>query len=239
MKKIIPFILSLFILLPGCSNDDTIKIPEKEITKEKANEIFQEICKKVDEVYENIKSGEESFFWSRVATEKSAVYKMELSIDNETKQSIEVSFINNNYHSGYYYNFNVSEETLYSYSIQDEIIKKYYGMDINKEHSAAFSWKIIVDNKALYYKGEMIKTTGLSSSFIDENTKFYSSKKGELYIDYSSPYDIDYKFYFKNYLPVLYKEIHRNKDKIVKTTFKNKAIINPPDVSNYTIVETN
>lgn len=46
MKKTISFILSLFILLPGCSNDDTIKIPKKEITKEKANEIFQEICKK-------------------------------------------------------------------------------------------------------------------------------------------------------------------------------------------------
>lgn len=125
---------------------------------------------------------------------------MELSIDNETKQSIEVSLINNNYYSGYYYNFNVSEETLYSYSIQDETIKKYYGMDINKEHSAAFSWKIIVDNKALYYKGEMIKKTGLSSSFIDENTKFYSSKEGELYIVFEDEKD-SYKYYFNNYLP--------------------------------------
>ena len=40
MKKAIPFILSLYILLPGCRNDDTIKIPKKEITKEKALNIF-------------------------------------------------------------------------------------------------------------------------------------------------------------------------------------------------------
>ena len=48
MKKCVPFILSLFILLPGCSNDDTIKIPKKEITKEEALNIFNLIDEKIN-----------------------------------------------------------------------------------------------------------------------------------------------------------------------------------------------
>ena len=62
MKKAIPFILSLFILLPGCSNDDTIKIPKKEITKEKALNIFNSIDEKVNEYLKEIKDNEKSFY---------------------------------------------------------------------------------------------------------------------------------------------------------------------------------
>ena len=196
MNKCIPFILSLLILLPGCSNDDTIKIPKKEITKEEALNIFNSIDEKINEYIKEIKDNEKSFY---------GIYEVEKYMGDtirDSKIECSVDFKNNEA----FYLIQVDDIKTGTYIIYDDVELDYklYSLSDNKyferedDDKATSLWNSNVENAIAMYETILVSYHEIET-YLD-NSKFYSSRKGELYIVYEDEKD-SYNYYFKDYLP--------------------------------------
>ena len=196
MKKVIPFILSLFILLPGCSNDDTIKIPKKEITKEKALNIFNSIDEKINEYIKEIKDNEKSFYGiyevEKYMGETLRDSKIECSVDFKNNEALNLIQVDD-FKTGTYIVYDDEELDCKLYSL---IEKKYY--ERKEDDKATSLWNSNVENTISMYETILVSYHEIEA-YLD-NSKFYSSRKGELYIVYEDEKN-SYNYYFNNYLP--------------------------------------
>lgn len=196
MKKIVTFILSLFILLPGCSNDDTIKIPKKEITKEEALNIFNSIDEKINEYIKEIKDNEKSFYGiyevENYRGDTLRDSKLVCSVDFKNNEALNLTQVDD-YKSGTYIIYDDVELDCKLYSLSE---KKYF--ERKEDDKATSLWNSNVETTIAMYETILVSYHEIET-YLD-NSKFYSSKEGELYIVYEDEKN-SYNYYFNNYLP--------------------------------------
>ena len=143
MKKTIPFILSLFILLPGCKgntssstnessnkissseitssstsiDDDNYILPVNEITKEEALNIFNLIDEKINEYIKEIKENKKSFYGiyevEKYRGDTLRDSKLVCSVDFKNNEALYLTQVDD-YKSGTYIIYD------YYYEIKDE-----------------------------------------------------------------------------------------------------------------------
>ena len=191
MKKCIPF-----ILLPGCSNDDTIKIPKKEITKEEALNIFNSIDEKINEYIKEIKENEKSFYGiyevENYRGDTLRDSKLVCSVDYKNNEALYLTQVDD-YKTGTYIIYDDVELDCKLYSLSE---KKYFERE--EDDKATSLWNSNVETTIAMYETILVSYHEIET-YLD-NSKFYSSRKGELYIVYEDEKD-SYNFYFKDYLP--------------------------------------
>ena len=225
MKKCIPFILSLFILLPGCSNDDTIRIPKKEITKEEALNIFNSIDEKINEYIKEIKDNEKSFYgiyevekyWGDTLRDS----KLVCSVDFKNNEALYLTQVDD-YKTGTYIIYDDVELDCKLYSLSE---KKYFERE--EDDKATSLWNSNVENAIAMYETILVSYHEIET-YLD-NSKFYSSRKGELYIVYEDEKD-SYNYYFKDYLPKELKKSIYN-DSLGRNLESRSFISNNPNTT--------
>ena len=222
MKKTIPFILSLFILLPGCKestssfinessnnissseitssstsiDDDNYILPVIEITKEEALNIFNSIDEKINEYLKEIKENKKSFYGiyevEKYRGDTLRDSKLVCSVDFKNNEALYLTQVDD-YKTGTYIIYDDVELDCKLYSLSE---KKYY--ERKEDDKATSLWNSNVETTISMYETILVSFHEIES-YLD-NSKLYSSKEGELYIVFEDEKD-SYKYYFNNYLP--------------------------------------
>ena len=241
MKKIIALCLMLLVLLPGCNKEeDTLK----EISKEEALEIYNKVNDSIDTYYNEIKSGDKSYYFrfssKRYENGINWFSKTEMSLDNSTNEMIDITYggiYELELMYGHYTVFNKEDEISKAYSFLDKVCYESNGLELT-QGSALWEWNLSVDQGALRYKNNANEYSKINLCFEKKDTKYYSSKEGELYIVYT--YDkTKYDYYFENYLPVRLSKYSYHKDgfNYQEFYFEEEACINLPDLNGFEIIK--
>ena len=210
MNKIISLIIGGCLLLSGCNKNN-----KGEITKEEAFRIYETTITTTSELVQNVINGSQSFYGSREYSQVSkdnisSNIKTAFAIDYNTNECLNIYNIDD-IRSGSYSKYDIDNELLNFYYLPNLENYIFNGNDPKDTNSALYKWNEMtkeIKNSfiSLIYLHKEIE---IFFNYTDEHINYYSSKEGELRIEYKYE-DMFYSYYFEDYLPKELKNTYYN-----------------------------